>query len=152
MLIEGLALLAASWSTAADHIPVRTVSVPHQGATLDVRYGAEVTIETRQIGMSPPNRPSTARCMWRAVMKPERKVIGLDTKPVAALERRFDGQVIASGSQHGQCTGSRPFIEQQVAAAAAKAAPEKLAALVEHDVHTLNAELAALATLSKDAG
>lgn len=152
MLIEGLALLAASWSTAAEHIPVRTVSVPHQGATLDVRYGAEVTIETRDVGMSPPNRPSTARCMWRAVMKPERTVIGLDTKPVAALQRSFDGEVVASGSQHGQCASGRKTIETQVARATSKAAPDHLAALVERDVHKLNAELAALATLDKEAG
>lgn len=152
MLLEALTLLAASWSATGQHLPVRTVSVPHQGATLEVRYGAELVIETKQIGMSVPNRASTARCLWRAVMAPQRTVIGLDARPVSALERRFDGKVIASGSRHGACTGGRAAIESEVAKAATTAAPERLAALVERDVHTLNAELAALTSLSKDAG
>jgi len=153
MIVAALALFGATWSASGADIPVRALAVHHEGATLEAQYRAQVVIETRQIGMSPPNRPSTARCLWRAVMTPERLVMGANTRPIDALARKFDDHVIANGSQPGQCTAGQKAIGTQVARAVQGAAPDRLAALADRDHATLKTDLTVLsAGLKNDAG
>ncbi|WP_159981863.1 MULTISPECIES: hypothetical protein [unclassified Novosphingobium] len=68
------AFAAAATASAAPH--AHSVQLDHRGSTYQVDYRAHVETRTRTIGMSPPTRPSSQRCVLTANVSVERVIGG----------------------------------------------------------------------------
>lgn len=111
MILTGIvAGLAATPPTGLVH----HVDVPHGARTVRVSYHGDVTVRHKQVGMSLAGRQGTARCVWQAEMRVERRIAGA---PAGGI-RPVESGPAASGSRHGDCTAMRKAIAQEVAAAA----------------------------------
>lgn len=133
--MTGLAIALAALSGAGDL--EHRISVAHRGGDVAAVYRANVEIETRQRGISPPNRPSTAQCHWQATVSVDRVLEGPSG---ASPARAVASDRSISGHQPGNCTSARGAIERQVA----ERSPEvrdHLIAVAEADRRDLVAEL-----------
>lgn len=70
MSLIALAAFAAATATA----PVHSVSLDHRGSTYSVDYRARVETSMRTIGIAPPARQSTQRCVMTASVSVERVI------------------------------------------------------------------------------
>lgn len=133
--MTGLAIALAALSGAGDL--EHRVTVAHGSGDLAAVYRANVAIETRQRGISPPNRQSTAQCHWKAVVSVDRTLEGSATTSPAravATDRSIGGQ------RPGNCVAARSAIEREVAERT-PAVREHLIAVAEADRRNLVAEL-----------
>lgn len=121
LILTGIAAgLAATPPTALVH----HVDVPHAERTVRVSYHGDVTVRQKQVGMSLAGRQGSARCVWKADLRVERRIAGM---PAGGVARPVDDAPSVSGSRHGDCVAMRKAIAQEVAAAE----PEMRTALAE---------------------
>jgi hypothetical protein len=118
-----------------------SVQLDHRGAAMQVTYDAKVKVHRKQIGMSPPNRMSTARCTWAATVAVERRM------PGAAVARTVSSEKALKGSRPGDCATNRRAIDQEVASRGDEVQAH-LAAVADRDRHQLMAELDAAEALA----
>lgn len=71
-LIALAVFAAAAASTAA---PVHSVNLDHRGSTYSVDYRARVETSMRTIGIAPPARQSTQRCVMTATVSVDRVIV-----------------------------------------------------------------------------
>lgn len=102
---------------------VHHIDLEHDSRPVRVSYHGDVIVRHRQVGMSLAGRQGTARCVWQADMRVERRIAGA---PMGSM-RAVDAGPAASGSRHGDCLTMRRAIAREVAAAA----PDMRAALAE---------------------
>lgn len=69
-----LLALAAFAATAASVTPIHSVTLDHRGSTYSVDYRARVETSMRTIGIAPPARQSTQRCVMTARVSVERVI------------------------------------------------------------------------------
>lgn len=112
MLSTLLIGLAASTATTTPH---HVVPVEHNGRTVQASYHGDVRVAHRQVGMAAsPGKMGTARCMWTANVKVERRLAGADG--AAVLHPVHVGDATAFSGEHpGDCMASGKAIRTQVA-------------------------------------
>jgi hypothetical protein len=118
-----------------------TVRLNHRGGTIDVTYAAKVKVHRKQIGMSPPTRLSTARCIWAAEVDVERRMPGV------AAARTISSDKAIKGSRAGDCASNRKAIDEEVASRGDEVRTH-LAAVADRDRRQLTAELDATEALA----
>lgn len=115
------------------------VVVPHSTGDVTAVYQPKTLVSYRQIGNMTPNRPSTARCLWKAEISVERHLqppAGQGSHVVRTLvpTRLIEGQTL------GRCAQGR----DQVAAAIARRSDDvrnHVLAVAAEDKSALMAEL-----------
>ncbi|MEE4450688.1 hypothetical protein [Novosphingobium resinovorum] len=135
-LIAATVTLAAATLAAAAPLPVHSVDLEHRSNAYKVDYRARVTTSTRTIGISPPARQSTQRCIMTATVTVERVIADGSHQLVAALPRQetFTRQLPGDcRSRKGQLADlvedKRSAIGAHLAATAAEDRPQALAAI-----------------------
>ncbi|MFC3213894.1 hypothetical protein [Novosphingobium panipatense] len=118
-------LVLAAMSAAAAAAPVHTVNLEHRGSTYTVDYRSRVETSTRSIGISPPTRPSSQRCVMTATVSVERAI----TDGGHELTAKLPGKETYTRQLPGSCSGR----------------DAQLAKLVEDKSDAINAHLAQLA-------
>lgn len=74
MSLLAIAVAAAAASAATPAIPAHSVQLDHRGATYRIDYRPQVIMSTRTIGIAPPTRMSSQRCVLTATVSVERVV------------------------------------------------------------------------------
>lgn len=115
------------------------VVVPHSSGDITAVYQPRTLISYRQIGNMTPNRPSTARCLWKAEISVERHL-----QPPAGqgshVVRTLVPTRLIEGQTNGRCAQGR----DSVAAAIARRSDnvrEHVLAVAAEDHNALMAEL-----------
>jgi hypothetical protein len=135
--MTGLAIALAALSGSGDL--EHRITLAHGGADMAAVYRANVSIETRQRGISPPNRQSTAQCHWQAMVSVDRVLEGPSG---ASPARAVASDRSIGGHRPGTCASARGAIEREVAERS-PAVREHLIAVAEADRRNLVAELEA---------
>lgn len=71
MSLSAFAILAAVAATA---VPAHSVAIDHRGSTYRIDYRAQVQTSMKTIGIAPPTRPSSQRCVMTAKVAVERVI------------------------------------------------------------------------------
>lgn len=66
--------IAAFAAVSAAAAPVHTIDLDHRGKTYRVDYHAKIETRSRTIGIAPPTRPSSQRCIMTATVSVERVI------------------------------------------------------------------------------
>lgn len=141
-MILALGLMALS-PVSADGTHHHRTTIEHRGVPVGVTYRATMQLKTRPIGMSPPTRPSTARCTWVATVVVERQMLR-DGQPAPGLSRVVSSDLELKGNRPGGCTGAGKAIARDIAARDEQVRAHVLA-VAERDRSILLAELEAAA-------
>lgn len=136
--IAGLSLATPALAFEASDFQHR-VTVPSGDAQLTAVYQPRTLISYRQIGNMTPNRPSTARCLWKAEVSVERHL-----QPPAGQGSHMVRTLVPTKLIEGQTIGRCAQGKQQVSAAIARRSDEVRAhvlAVAAEDHTALMAEL-----------
>ena len=139
ILALGLMALPAVVTDGTNHHHQTTIE--HRGVPVGVTYRATMELKTRPIGMSPPTRPSTARCVWTAAVVVERQMLR-NGQPVPGLNRIVSKDLELKGNRPGGCIGADKAIARDIAARDEQVRAHVLA-VAERDRSILLAELEA---------
>ena len=140
MQLLAITLLGA---TAPVAVPTQTIAIEHRGTTIEASYGGSIDLEMRQTGFTPPNRPGTARCTWKSILKIDRSVTDTSVRPIAPLGRKMEDEILAQGWRPGGCMETATAIRKDAAKTADRAS-DRIAAIVGQDRVALAGELAVL--------
>ena len=113
MILTLIALASAAPATDAAPM-VHRVSAEHRGAPVDLVYKADQRIRTKEVGSSPPTRPSTVRCLWSVDLDVTRHVERTGSEGLA-LRHSFSERDVLSGARPGRCLTNRNAIPRDVA-------------------------------------
>lgn len=142
-LVPLLALATAVVAGPALADVVHETSFEHQGQTVSASYEPRTKTRLKQAGLG---SRGGARCVWSTQVSVERKIVGADGRPVAALSRPVGEPRSANGVIDGYCSMAR---DHQVSPFGSSR--EKLRAFVaeaaEGDTYRLRAEMASLGSL-----
>jgi len=127
-----LIMLAAM---AATH----TISIPHDGSSIDAAYSARAEIRTQTIGAYTPNRTDTRRCLWTATLVVERQLGG---HPAASRIISSDREL--KGSRSGTCSETKRNSIKQEVLSRESLIRDHLLAVARQDHAPLLAELSAV--------
>ncbi|WP_439484658.1 hypothetical protein [Blastomonas fulva] len=147
MKITTTAIIAASSvaglatpTVAADYQDIRhQVEVPHGERQVTAVYQPKTMVSYRQVGNMTPNRPSTARCMWKAEISVERH-LQAPAGQGSHVVRSLVPTKLIEGSTNGRCAQGK----EQVSSALARRTDEvrsHVLAVAAEDRNALMAEL-----------
>ncbi|AOR76883.1 hypothetical protein [Novosphingobium resinovorum] len=132
-LLAAFGFIGALAATAA---PVHSVSVDHRGSTYSVDYRARVETSMRTIGIAPPARQSTQRCVMTASVSVERVIADGGHALTAALPgketftRQLPGDCRSRDAQLARLVDDKtPAITAHLAEAASADREHALAAI-----------------------
>ncbi len=127
-------------AVASDFQDIRhEVEVPHGERQVTAVYQPKTFVSYRQIGNMPPNRPSTARCLWKAEIAVERHL----QAPAGAgshVVRTLVPTKLIEGSTNGRCAQGKEQANRAIARRADEVREHVLAVAAE-DRNALMAEL-----------
>ncbi len=130
----------ATPSVAADYQDIRhRVEVPHGERQVTAVYQPKTMVSYRQVGNMTPNRPSTARCMWKAEISVERH-LQAPAGQGSHVVRTLVPTKLIEGSTNGRCAQGK----EQVSTALARRTDEvrsHVLAVAAEDRNALMAEL-----------
>jgi len=130
----------ATPSVAADYQDIRhQVEVPHGERQVTAVYQPKTMVSYRQVGNMTPNRPSTARCMWKAEISVERH-LQAPAGQGSHVVRTLVPTKLIEGSTNGRCAQGK----EQVSTALARRTDEvrsHVLAVAAEDRNALMAEL-----------
>ncbi len=115
------------------------VEVPHGDRQVTAVYRPKTQVTYRQIGNMTPNRPSTARCMWKAEVSVERHLqapVGQGSHVVRTLVPTK----LIEGQTNGRCAQGRDQVNSAIARRADEVRAHVLAVAAQ-DRNALMAEL-----------
>ncbi|PTD16958.1 hypothetical protein CV103_18125 [Sphingomonas fennica] len=120
------------------------VTVEHAGKPVAVTYDAEVVTRMKTVGTTPPPRPSSERCRWKASVTVIRQV---HSASGASLNRTLPEVKEISGQRPGTCMAGRKAIMAELDGKIERVR-EHLRATAEADRPTLLADIDAARTLA----
>ncbi|WP_439469286.1 hypothetical protein [Blastomonas fulva] len=130
----------ATPTVAADYQDIRhQVEVPHGERQVTAVYQPKTMVSYRQVGNMTPNRPSTARCMWKAEISVERR-LQAPAGQGSHVVRTLVPTKLIEGSTNGRCAQGK----EQVSSALARRTDEvrsHVLAVAAEDRNALMAEL-----------
>ncbi|AOG01593.1 MAG: hypothetical protein ACT6R2_17885 [Blastomonas fulva] len=130
----------ATPTVAADYQDIRhQVEVPHGERQVTAVYQPKTMVSYRQVGNMTPNRPSTARCMWKAEISVERH-LQAPAGQGSHVVRTLVPTKLIEGSTNGRCAQGK----EQVSSALARRTDEvrsHVLAVAAEDRNALMAEL-----------
>jgi len=130
----------ATPTLAADYQDIRhQVEVPHGERQVTAVYQPKTMVSYRQVGNMTPNRPSTARCMWKAEISVERH-LQAPAGQGSHVVRTLVPTKLIEGSTNGRCAQGK----EQVSSALARRTDEvrsHVLAVAAEDRNALMAEL-----------
>ncbi|MCO5792279.1 MAG: hypothetical protein HEQ21_05625 [Blastomonas sp.] len=130
----------ATPTVAADYQEIRhQVEVPHGERQVTAVYQPKTMVSYRQVGNMTPNRPSTARCMWKAEISVERH-LQAPAGQGSHVVRTLVPTKLIEGSTNGRCAQGK----EQVSSALARRTDEvrsHVLAVAAEDRNALMAEL-----------
>ncbi|MFC3309695.1 hypothetical protein [Blastomonas aquatica] len=115
------------------------VEIPHGDRQVTAVYQPKTQVSYRQVGNMTPNRPSTARCVWKAEVSVERHLQAPAGQGSHVVRTLVPTKMI-EGSTNGRCAQGK----QQVNSAIARKSDEVRAhvlAVAAEDRNALMAEL-----------
>lgn len=125
---------------AADHDSFRhQVEVPHGDNQITAVYQPRTLVSYRQIGNMTPNRPSTARCMWKAEVSVERH-LKAPAGQGSHLVRSLVPTKVIQGQTNGRCAQGKEQVSSTLARRSDEVRAHVLAVAAE-DRSALMAEL-----------
>lgn len=127
--VLSVAGLAASALAAAPDMR-HQVQIPHGETQLTAVYQPKTSVSYRQVGNMTPNRPSTARCLWKAEIAVERH-LQAPAGQGSHVVRTLVPTKTLEGSTNGRCAQGK----EQVTTAIARRSEE-----VRQHVHAVAAE------------
>jgi len=134
--VAGLALPAS----ASEFQNIRhQVNVPHGEREVTAVYQPRTMVSYRQVGNMTPNRPSTARCMWKAEISVERH-LQAPTGQGSHVVRTLVPAKLIEGSTNGRCAQGKEQVSNTLARRADEVRDHVLAVAAE-DRNALMAEL-----------
>ncbi|WP_430386590.1 hypothetical protein [Blastomonas fulva] len=130
----------ATPSVAADYQDIRhQVEVPHGERQVTAVYQPKTMVSYRQVGNMTPNRPSTARCMWKAEISVERH-LQAPAGQGSHVVRTLVPTKLIEGSTNGRCAQGKEQVNSALARRTDEVRSHVLAVAAE-DRNALMAEL-----------
>jgi hypothetical protein len=130
----------ATPTVAADYQDIRhQVEVPHGERQVTAVYQPKTMVSYRQVGNMTPNRPSTARCMWKAEISVERH-LQAPAGQGSHVVRTLVPTKLIEGSTNGRCAQGKEQISSALARRTDEVRSHVLAVAAE-DRNALMAEL-----------
>jgi hypothetical protein len=125
---------------ASDFQDIRhQVSVPHGERQVTAVYQPKTLVSYRQIGNMAPNRPNSARCLWKAEIAVERHLKAPAGEGSHVVRTLVPSKVI-EGSTNGRCAQGRDQANRAIARRGDEVRAHVLAVAAE-DRNALMAEL-----------
>lgn len=115
------------------------VEVPHGDRQVTAIYQPKTMVSYRQVGNMTPNRPSTARCLWKAEISVERH-LQAPAGQGSHVVRTLVPTKLIEGSTHGRCAQGKEQAESAIARRSDEVKAHVLAVAAE-DRNALMAEL-----------
>lgn len=115
------------------------VNVPHGEREVTAVYQPKTMVSYRQIGNMSPNRPSSARCLWKAEIMVERQ-LQAPTGQGSHVVRTLVPAKLIEGSTNGRCAQGKEQVSDTLARRADEVQAHVLAVAAE-DRNALMAEL-----------
>lgn len=130
----------ATPSVAADYQDIRhQVEVPYGERQVTAVYQPKTMVSYRQVGNMTPNRPSTARCMWKAEISVERH-LQAPAGQGSHVVRTLVPTKLIEGSTNGRCAQGKEQVNSALARRTDEVRSHVLAVAAE-DRNALMAEL-----------
>lgn len=130
----------ATPTVAADYQDIRhQVEVPHGERQVTAVYQPKTMVSYRQVGNMTPNRPSTARCMWKAEISVERH-LQAPAGQGSHVVRTLVPTKLIEGSTNGRCAQGKEQFNSALARRTDEVRSHVLAVAAE-DRNALMAEL-----------
>lgn len=130
----------ATPTVAADYQDIRhQVEVPHGERQVTAVYQPKTMVSYRQVGNMTPNRPSTARCMWKAEISVERH-LQAPAGQGSHVVRTLVPTKLIEGSTNGRCAQGKEQVNSALARRTEEVRSHVLAVAAE-DRNALMAEL-----------
>ncbi len=130
----------ATPTVAADYQDIRhQVEVPHGERQVTAVYQPKTMVSYRQVGNMTPNRPSTARCMWKAEISVERH-LQAPAGQGSHVVRTLVPTKLIEGSTNGRCAQGKEQVNSALARRTDEVRSHVLAVAAE-DRNALMAEL-----------
>lgn len=125
---------------AANYQDIRhQVEVPHGERQVTAVYQPKTLVSYRQVGNMTPNRPSTARCMWKAEISVERH-LQAPAGQGSHVVRTLVPTKLIEGSTNGRCAQGKEQVNSALARRTDEVRNHVLAVAAE-DRNALMAEL-----------
>lgn len=116
-----ITMLASAAPAGTIDPSAHVVNLDRAGSSFEARYRGSVEIRMRDIGMSPPNRPSTARCLWSGVVHVSRDLARSGARSSDGLGSRIASRAFVSGQRPVGCREARGAIAGDIARAGGRA-------------------------------
>lgn len=115
------------------------VQIPHGETQLTAVYQPKTSVSYRQVGNMTPNRPSTARCLWKAEVSVERH-LQAPAGQGSHVVRTLVPTKLIEGSTNGRCAQGKEQVNSAIARRSDEVRQHVLAVAAE-DRNALMAEL-----------
>ncbi len=133
--VSGLTTVALAAAPDMHH----QVQIPHGETQLTAVYQPKTSVSYRQVGNMTPNRPSTARCLWKAEISVERH-LQAPAGQGSHVVRTLVPTKLIEGSTNGRCAQGKEQVNSAIARRSDEVRQHVLAVAAE-DRNALMAEL-----------